>query len=175
MAPLEDIPRESLSRSNPCVPHAAHVNDGYLVNSSTAVTISYWYASLCLPSTGILTLDYMISWLGKPIIFILDIIGIACLLWNTEMKIKSLLNILMNNGNCIVVTKTLPALCASRVTQEPPASFKQSKEFIFKGVYIWNGSYLTIGLLQRQIEKWSEPSCIHTLNDHLDQSSLHWI
>ena len=52
----------------------------------------------------------MISWLGKPIILILDIIGIACLLWNTEMKIKSLLNILMNNGNCIVVRKTLPAL-----------------------------------------------------------------
>ena len=75
----------------------------------------------------------MISWLGKPIIFILDIIGIACLLWNTEMKIESLLNILMNNGNCIVVTKTLPALCASRVTQEPPASLNNQRNLFLKG------------------------------------------
>lgn len=80
----------------------------------------------------------MISWLGKPIIFILDIIGIACLLWNTEMKIKSLLNILMNNGNCIVVTKTLPALFFSvcvppRVTQEQPASLNNQRNLFLKG------------------------------------------
>ena len=81
----------------------------------------------------------MISWLGKPVIFILDIIGIACLLWNTEMKIKSLLNILMNNGNCIVVTKTLPALffflfvCASQVTQEQPASLNNQRNLFLKG------------------------------------------
>lgn len=49
-------------------------------------------------------LDCMISWLGKPIT--LDTIGIACLLGNTEMKMKLLAHILVNNGDCILVGKT---------------------------------------------------------------------
>ena len=83
----------------------------------------------------------MISWLGKPIILILDIIGIACLLWNPEMKIKPLLNILVNNGNCVVVRKTLPALLfvcvcvhASQSHIRVASLFKQSKGFISETV-----------------------------------------
>lgn len=71
------------------------------------------------------------------------------------MKTKPLLNILMNNGNCIVVRNTLPALLcvcvcahASQSHTRIASLFKQSKGFVSEMVVT-----STIGLLQRQIEK----------------------